>query len=143
MTPAERAVVEMAVRLVGAGHFPLTAEHRDLYDAVDVLRAERNGPEPETVEITWAQVVEGDKLYRGPDGRAAEPGSPGGRWMEVRQSGPIDGGKVRTFVVGLPRPIQPIATRKVIVQRGATGKAVDVLGSVLWSGDHTLKAQVE
>lgn len=133
MTPAERVVVEATVRYVKSEADRY--RYADMAEAVDALLAERAGPQPETMWVTWGQVVEGDKLYRGPDGRALEPDAPGGRWMEVRSAGPIDGSRrVRIHVIGLPRPIEPIMDMEITVQRGATGKAVDALGSVLWSG---------
>lgn len=135
LTPAERVVVEAAVRHVKAlEHGQGPSYQRELRDAVKVLLAERAGPQPLTVEITWGQVVEGDKLYRAPNGGPARPGEPG-NWHEVTQSGPLHGGaQMRIHVKGLPRPIQPVTWRPVTVRRGKTGQAVDALGSVLWSG---------
>jgi hypothetical protein len=135
VTPAERVVVEAAVRWAALWERRPTGNHAPLWDAVQVLLAERAGSQPLTVEITWGQVVEGDKLYRAPNGGPAQVGQPGGVWREVTQSGPLDGGKVmRIHVQGLPRPIQPSAAKPVIVRRGKTGQGVDALGSVLWSG---------
>lgn len=132
MTPAERVVVEAAVRWAGRRR-PTDPRDIGLWDAVDALLAERNGPQPETVEITWGQVVEGDRLYRMPNGAPAQPGRPG-VWMEVVGAGALPGGQCKIHVKGIGRPIQPTASKPVRVQRGATGKAVDALGSVLWSG---------
>lgn len=132
MTPAERVVVEAALRAVQ--NIPFTAESRDLHNAVDALLAERAGPRSETVEITWAQVVEGDKIYRANNGAPLPPDTPGGSWLTVDRTSILEAGiKRRIFVQGLKKPIEPLAERPVIVQRGATGTAVDALGSVLWS----------
>jgi hypothetical protein len=131
MTPAERVVVEMAVRWA-AGH----TVDKPLLKAVDALLAERAGPQPRLVEITWGQVAEGDMIYRSlATGGALPPDAPGGTWREVLRAGPLAGtDKVRINARGIPKPIQPPAANPVIVRRGATGKAVDALGSVLWSG---------
>lgn len=131
MTPAERVVVEAAVRHCEG---ECKGGWGNLIDAVNALLAERNGPPPETVEITWGQVVEGDKLYRMPNGAPAIIGQPGGVWMEVVGSGALQGAQRKIHVKGIGRPIQPVASKPVTVQRGATGKAVDTFGSVLWSG---------
>jgi hypothetical protein len=138
MTPAERVVVEAAVRWVQSLPTPLpdSAAPRliDVRDAVDALLAERAGPRPATVPLTWGQVVEGDQLYRAPNGGPAQPGQPG-NWHEVLQTGLLGNhGRVRIHVKGLPRPIEPEAHKPVIVRRGKTGQAVDALGGVLWSG---------
>lgn len=132
MTPAERVVVEAAVRWApdpeddGASAM--------LMSAVDALLAERAGPQPETVEITWGQVAEGDQIYRAPNGAPVPPGAPG-KWFEVTNAGPLAGtNRVRIRVKGIGKPIQPEAGKAVTVKRGATGQAVDTLGAVLWSG---------
>lgn len=130
MTPAERVVVEAAVRWA-RGHTtdsPLAA-------AVDALLAERAGPQLETVGITWAQVVEGDQIFRAANGSPCPPDDAAGKWFEVIRSGPLGGtDRMRINARGIPKPIQPVAKNPVTVKRGATGKAIDNLGSVLWSG---------
>lgn len=130
MTPAERVVVEAAVRHVDTG---CVSAGLELLEAVQVLLEERKGPRPETVEITWAQVVEGDKIYRASNGAPLPPDTPGGSWLTVDRMSGLPDGRRRIFVQGLKKPIEPLAERPVIVQRGATGTAVDNLGSVLWS----------
>ena len=146
MTPAERVVVEAAVRWKQARdarfdshHVERAAANGDLLLAVDALLAEHAGPQPALVEVTWAQVVEGDQIYRDASGRAMEPSQPNGFWREVTRSGPLKHSvplRMRINAQGIPRPIQPLAAGKVWVKRGVTGKAVDVLGSVLWSGQN-------
>jgi hypothetical protein len=133
MTPAERVVVEAAVRYATS---PATATdlHNGLCDAVEALLAERAGPQPETVEITWEQVVTGDLVYRALNGAPLAPDAPGGKWFEVLQTGRKAPDRVRINVRGIARPIQPLAGAVVIVKRSAMGQAVDVLASVLWSG---------
>jgi hypothetical protein len=136
MTPAERVVVEAAVRW--AADHDHEAANGQLLLAVDALLIERNGPALEVQEITWSQVVEGDQLYRAANGSAAPVGAPGGRWMEVTRSGPlVQTGRMRINVKGIPQPIQPHADRTVVVKRGATGQAADVLCSLVWSGPST------
>lgn len=138
MTPAERVVVGAAVRLIERNPYniiqsDLTA--MNLSAAVDALLAERAGPQPETVEITWAQVVEGDEIYRAKNGGPIPPDSPAGKWFTVTDSSPLTGtDRIRLHARGIGRPIQPQAAKLVQVRRGATGKAVDMLGSVMWSG---------
>jgi hypothetical protein len=134
MTPAERVVVEAAIRW-SASTQAMRAEgfHAELSEAVDALLAERSEPAAETEEITWAQVVEGDKIYRAGNGAPLPPDAPGGSWLTVDRVSGLPGGRRRIFVQGLRKPIEPLAERPVIVQRGATGTAVDALGSVLWS----------
>jgi hypothetical protein len=139
MTPAERVVVEAAVRLVEINPYNIITSDltaMNLSDAVDALLAERAGPQPETVEITWAQVVEGDQIYRAKNGGPIEPGNAAGQWFTVTDRGGLMPGtdRIRLHARGIPKPIQPVASRLVIVKRGATGKAVDMLGSVVWSG---------
>jgi hypothetical protein len=137
MTPAERVVVEAAVRWA-ADHDHHEMEDIPLLEAVDTLLVERNGPALEVQEITWSQVVEGDQLYRAANGAAAPVGAPGGRWMEVTRSGPlVQTGRMRINVKGIPQPIQPHADRMVVVKRGATGQAADVICSLVWSGAST------
>lgn len=133
MTPAERVVVEAAVRFCTDDRISSDA---DLQNAVDALLAERAGPQPETVEITWAQVVEGDEIYRTPSGGPIPPDSPAGKWFTVTdRAGLLPGtDRIRLHARGISRPIQPQAAKLVRVRRGATGKAVDMLGSVMWSG---------
>lgn len=137
MTPAERVVVEAAVRwrerrdITGDG-----GQSQDLILAVDALLTERtNRPTDAIVEITWSQVVEGDQIYRAANGGPISPSVSGGKWFEVTRSGPLTGtNRVRVNIQGVGRPIQPEAKKSVMVKRGAAGLAVDVLGSVLWSG---------
>lgn len=137
MTPAERVVVEAAVRwrdAIEEGRSALGVSG-DLLHAVESLLAERDGPQLETVEITWAQVVEGDQIYRSMNGAPVPAGSSAGVWYEVTAAGSLTGtDRVRVRARGIGKPIQPVADKPVTVKRGATGKAVDTLGSVLWSG---------
>jgi hypothetical protein len=131
MTPGERVVVEAVLRW--APQLPsIQAEHA-LQDARNALLAERAEGPPDEVEITWGQVVEGDQIYRGPQGQAWTAGAPGGRWYEVTRAGLIGGGKARINARGIPRAIQPDAGKFVVVRRGVTGKAVDMFATVLWS----------
>lgn len=138
MTPAERVVVEAAVRLIESNPYNIVQSDltaMNLSAAVDVLLAERAGPQSQTREITWGQVVEGDQIYRAVNGGPVSPSASGGEWFEVTRSGPLTGtDRVRVNIKGIGRSIQPEAKKPVMVRRGAAGLAVDVLGSVLWSG---------
>jgi hypothetical protein len=136
MTPAERIVVKAAIDYTADDSS--VDRHNDLVDAVDALLIERNGPVLEVKEYPWSQVVEGDQLYRARNGAAAPVGAPGGRWMEVTRSGLLaETGRMRINIKGIPQVIQPHADRMVVVKRGATGKAADVLCSLVWSGAST------
>ena len=119
MTPAERVVVEAARRFVALlpVYLPASAtpEVVRLKYAVDALDAEQT---PAEKELTWDQVAEGDSVQVG------------GKWFEVLETRPgsvrakSPAGQVGTFRRTVP----------VLVRRGRSGQAVDVLGSVLWSG---------
>lgn len=136
MTPAERVVVEAAVRWYQAVANDDDSQGQALVQAVEALLAERAGPQSETVEITWAQVVEGDEIYRAKSGGPIEPDNAAGKWFTVTDRGGLIPGtdRIRLHAKGIGRPIQPIADKLVTVKRGVTGRAVDALGAVLWSG---------
>lgn len=74
-------------------------------------------------EITWGEVVESDEIYSAKTGRWYEV-------IEVRARG----ARVAIRAVNLPKVIEPLATDKVTVRRGATGEAVDMMISILYSG---------
>ncbi len=128
MTPAERLVVECAIRLAATGIF--TAETAELIKAVEALQAERGAMTPEervTLDITWGQVAEGDEV-----------------WSERTQRWYPVAGAVRHIgapsinVAMLDSRGAPMHTTKAVsdpvrVRRGQTGQAVDAIATVLWS----------
>jgi hypothetical protein len=131
VTPAEKAIVDAAVRW--APQLPsIQAEHA-LQDAVFILLEERAAPKRVTQEVRWAEVAEGDRIYRMPNGAPAQYAAPGGVWLEVTSASSI-GDRQRIHVHGVRRAIEPEAARRVTVQRGATGQAMDMFSTVLFSG---------
>ena len=125
MTPGERVVVEAAIRWAGARLNPGTTP-ADLYQAVDALQVERADPDaPQEQEITWAQVVEGDEIW--------SPKTQ--RWYEVVRAVHAGGTEGRSLInaKGIPKGLKPLSVDSVKVRRGATGNAVDMFASVLWS----------
>lgn len=126
MTPAERVVVEAAVRWVAATPETVHRVNRDLIDAVDALLAERADPDaPQEQEITWGQVVEGDEIW--------SPKTQ--RWYEVTRAIHAGGTEGRSLInaKGIPKGLKPISSDAVKVKRGPTGNAVDMFANVLWS----------
>lgn len=128
MTPAERVVVEAALRWHAERHVPGSITGGELYKAVNALLAERADPAtPKERELTWGQAVVGDEIL---SDRTR-------RWYEVTNvvgPGVLDGGRVKLWLKGLPKPVQPKAADPVKLRRGEMGKVVDVFASVLWSG---------
>jgi hypothetical protein len=133
MTPGERVVVEAAIRLEKVvGNLPearfgeARVEICELREAVWALLAERQTPEDQRVEedITWGQVVEGDLILS----------ERTGKWYPVTSAVRHVGAPVVLVqMTGIPKKVQKPITDPVKVKRGATGKAVDVFASVLWS----------
>ena len=121
MTPAERVVVEAAIRWAAATADDALAYQ--VFEAVNALKAERAGTEPTEVDLTWGQVVESDEIYSDKTGK----------WYRVHEMARGQDGRVKIVAEGLPEPIRPKATDPIRVRRGATGTAVDVFASVLWS----------
>lgn len=79
--------------------------------------------QPEEKDTQWGLVVEGDQIW---SDRTK-------RWYPVIGSVSIKGtGTVKIFAKGVPAIVKP-ADGPVRVQRGATGKAVDVI-SLVFSG---------
>jgi hypothetical protein len=136
VTPAERVVVEAAVRLeTGQADYPPLgeavrletgqADYPPLGEAVRALLAERADPAtPREISTTWDQVVEGDEIYS-PKTR---------KWYPVTEAGALAAsGRRKVVAKGLPQPIRPMGVHDVLIRRGATGQAVDMFASVLWS----------
>lgn len=124
MTPAERVVVEMAVRWHGATPETYHRVNRDLIEAVQALQAERADPNAvQEQDLTWGQVVEGDEIYSAKTDR----------WYEVTAAGhrpPVS----TVSAKGIPKALHPKSADPVRVRRGGTGLIVDMFASVLWSG---------
>lgn len=124
LTPAERVVVEAALRWVP--QLPsIQAEHA-LQNAVLALQSERADPDAlMEQEITWGQVVEGDEIWSDKTKR----------WYEVTRAVHAGGteGKSLINAKGIPRGLKPNSADPVKVRRGPTGNAVDMFASVLWS----------
>jgi hypothetical protein len=122
MTPAERVVVEAALRWVP--QLPsIQAEHA-LQDAVQALQAERAGGQPQEHDLTWGQVVEGDEIWS----------ERTGKWYPVTAATHQPPAASTISAKGIPRVLRPMPGDPVRVRRGATGEAVDMFASVLWSG---------
>lgn len=69
-------------------------------------------------EVAWGLVVEGDEIY---SDRTK-------KWYPVTGSVSMRGGQdVKIFARGLPRAIIKPAKDQVLVRRGPTGDAVDVI----------------
>jgi hypothetical protein len=130
MTPAERVVVEATIRFVSEverGQVFWEYEYDKLEEAVLLLEAERADPAtPKEQDITWGQVVVDDEIYSAKTGK----------WYKVTTTLAMieKAGHVKVWATGLPKAIEPKAANPVRVRRGEMGKAVDVLASVLWSG---------
>ena len=127
MTPAERVVVESAIRW-REGFYGPDLEHlgADLVQAVDALLAERSVPEGERREetIAWGELAEGDEVW---SERVK-------RWYPVRSAVRHVGAPlVLVDLEGQPKVIQKSVSEPVKVRRGPAGRAVDMFASVLWS----------
>lgn len=126
MTPAERAVIDLALEY--------HADHPDhlsgtrLGSALNALERERAAGEPRVSERTWAEVVEGDEIYSARTGR----------WYEVIESRRQTEERMAIMAKGLPKILKPKAADPVRLKRGASGDAADVLVSVLISGPATM-----
>ena len=57
-----------------------------------------------------------------------------GRWWLILESHPHRDGKMRIIAQGAPKILTPDPAGSVLVRRGDSGKAVDVLNSILFSG---------
>jgi hypothetical protein len=121
VTPAERVVLEVAVRWRRDLASP--ASEDDLAAAVDVLNAERATPHTEH-QLTYGELVAGDQIQ-----------STHGRWFEVdRIAVDQDQTGVHVWLVGVAKPFDKFRGQSVTVRRSALGEAVDMFASVLWSG---------
>lgn len=124
----ERAVIEAARALVRDAHDVVTGDVTvtNLQRAVAALDA-ADLPQ----EIGWHEVVEGDEVQSPKNkkfypviGTVALTGDPGG-WRIKLQTGSTE------TVITRPTVAEPTA----FVRRGRTGKAVDVIVNVMYSGD--------
>lgn len=78
-------------------------------------------------EIRWGLVVESDQIHSAKTGK----------WYEVERVRLVRG-KVEVKVVGVPKPMTPQDPQDmVLVRRGATGDAVDMI-DIIFSGERKL-----
>jgi hypothetical protein len=124
MTPAERVVVEAALRWRVPQVRAITLDAIALIEAVDALQIERAAGQPQEQDLTWGQVVEGDEIYS----------SKTDKWYPVTAATHQPPAASTVSAKGIPRVLRPMPGDPIRVRRGATGQAVDVFASVLWSG---------
>jgi len=82
-------------------------------------------------EITWAEVVESDEIYSASKGK----------YFPVISSVRLKTGKMRIAAKGWPGPIEMPLGATVTVRRGATGQAVDLINTILWSGPNRIESE--
>jgi hypothetical protein len=81
--------------------------------------------------ITWAEVVESDEIYSAKTKK----------WYPVISSARLATGKMRITAKGLPKAVDMPLGDPVTVRRGATGQAVDLLNTILWSGPNRIESE--
>jgi hypothetical protein len=74
--------------------------------------------------LPWSLVVESDEILS----------TKTQKWYRVRSTVALPAGKVRVKFEGVGKPFEVPAGDEVMVRRGPTGDAVDVIISVLRSG---------
>ena len=122
MTPAEHALIERARAYVRNLDRPGALP--DLIEAVDVLDLERSVAATEQ-PTTYGLLVAGDYIQ-----------ATSGRWYEVTGTTlGQDQTTVRVWLKGLGKPVEKFTGQAVTVRRSEMGAAVDVLASVVWSGE--------
>jgi hypothetical protein len=129
MTPAERAVIEVAIAWRQARKNQRMPMDTELLDALDGLDSERAAPAATEKDITWAEVVTEDEIFSAKTGR----------WYEVITTA-RQGDRVKIQAKGLPKIITPPASGSVKVRRGESGQAVDLFTEVLMSGPNGVKS---
>lgn len=82
-------------------------------------------------EITWAGVVESDEIYSAKTKK----------WYPVISSCRLATGKMRITAKGLPKAVDMPLDDPVTVRRGATGQAVDLINTILWSGPNRIESE--
>jgi len=85
---------------------------------------------PDTT-ITWAEVVESDEIY------SARKDT----YFEVISSVRLATGRMRVSAKGWGKPIEMPLGDAVIVRRGPTGRAVDLINTILWSGPNRIESE--
>jgi hypothetical protein len=80
-------------------------------------------------KITWAEVVESDEIYSASKAR----------YFPVISSVRLATGKMRVTAKGLPKPVEMPLGDTVLVRRGPTGQAVDLINTILWSGPNRVE----
>lgn len=81
--------------------------------------------------ITWAEVVESDEIYSAKTRK----------YYPVISSCRLATGKMRVTAKGLPKAVDMELDATVTVRRGATGQAVDLLNTILWSGPNRIESE--
>jgi hypothetical protein len=81
--------------------------------------------------ITWAEVVESDEIYSAKTGK----------YYPVISSVRLKTGKMRVIAKGLPKAVDMDLDAAVTVRRGATGQAVDLINTILWSGPNRIESE--
>lgn len=124
MTPAERIVIQAARAWATSDREAATADLLAAVEALEIERAGRAEGARVEVDLTWGELVEGDEVFN----READ------KWFPVRAAVRHVGQPMVTvdFVGRRSLAIKPIGHR-CRVRRGATGEAVDMFASVLWS----------
>jgi len=127
-TPAERAVIAAARRLVEGNPYNIIQNDRtamNLAEAVDALDATEHPADggPREIPITWGQLVAGDELW---SARA-------GKWFEVLETKAV-GGETEARLTGVGKPFRQPSDTPAKVRRSPMGEAVDLFATVIWSG---------
>jgi hypothetical protein len=130
MTPAERLVVEAAIRHIEEATY--CDGPGDLIAAVKALDVERAPLPVNELERTWAEVVTEDEIFSARTGK----------WYRVIEAH-RQGGRMAVHAKGLPKIIKPLATDPVRIRRSTMGDAVDVMISVFSSGPSYVEAVAE
>lgn len=78
----------------------------------------------ERPDSTWSDVVESDEVFS----------EKTGKWYAVESRATTADGAVRVRMVGIPKTVLRKPIDPVRLRRGATGRAVDMMVSILYSG---------
>jgi hypothetical protein len=124
MTPAEKAVIDQAIRwskteTVGQAEDASEA----LQDLVADLLREREAAPDESMR-PWSEIVTEDEIYS----------TKTGKWYRVLDTVTMATGGIQAHLEGVPTPFTNPATAEVRCRRGLSGKAVDVFIDVFRSG---------
>lgn len=121
MNQAERAVVDAAIRWNSGP----VEDYGELSNAVNALLTYRASLAPDAGEDRiWGEVTEGDQVFI--------PRT--GKWWLVIESRHHRDGRMRIIAKGAPKILTPEPGKPVKLRRAESGKAVDLLNSILVSG---------